>query len=150
MQATNQPATHYWCFIYYYYYYYFQNEMECPYYLRTGQCKFGSTCKFHHPQPVNMMVSLQGSPVHPSLQSPTTPSQHSYLGGVTNWSGASFIASPRWRGPSSYGTLLLPQSMVSVPSWNTFSVSLCAVHGFTVSFSSVCGEFGFPLLLSIL
>ncbi|OWM86134.1 hypothetical protein CDL15_Pgr010958 [Punica granatum] len=103
------------------------NEMECAYYLRTGQCKFGSTCKFHHPQPVNMMVSLRGSPVYPSLHSPTTPSQQSYLGGVTNWSRASFIASPRWQGPSSYAPLILPQSMVSVPSWNTYSGQLGTV-----------------------
>ncbi|KAF8055068.1 hypothetical protein N665_1304s0019 [Sinapis alba] len=26
-------------------------EKECSYYMRTGQCKFGSTCKFHHPVP---------------------------------------------------------------------------------------------------
>lgn len=130
----------YWCkFLY------VQNEMECSYYLRTGQCKFGSTCKFHHPQPLNMMVSLQGSPVYPSLHSPTASSPHSYLGGVTNWPGASFIASPRWRGPSSYGPLLLPQSMVSVPSWNTFNVILYSVRGFAIPFSSVCGELGFIL-----
>ncbi|OEL14888.1 Zinc finger CCCH domain-containing protein 63 [Dichanthelium oligosanthes] len=36
-----------------------QNEKECAYYLRTGQCKFGSTCKFHHPQPSTMMVAAQ-------------------------------------------------------------------------------------------
>ncbi|KAK6940939.1 Zinc finger, CCCH-type [Dillenia turbinata] len=24
-------------------------EPECQYYLRTGDCKFGSSCKFHHP-----------------------------------------------------------------------------------------------------
>ncbi|KAH9670798.1 zinc finger CCCH domain-containing protein 63 [Citrus sinensis] len=87
------------------------NEIECAYYLRTGQCKFGSTCKFHHPQPNNMMVSLRGSPVYPTVQSPTTPSQQSYAGGITNWSRASFIPSPRWQGPSSYAPMLLPQGM---------------------------------------
>ncbi|KAA3464525.1 zinc finger CCCH domain-containing protein ZFN-like isoform X1 [Gossypium australe] len=96
------------------------NETECAYYLRTGQCKFGSTCKFHHPQPTNMMVSLRGSPIYPTVPSPTTSGQQSFLGGLTNWSRASFIPSPRWQGPSSYAPLILPQGMVSVPSWNTY------------------------------
>lgn len=105
------------------------NEIECAYYLRTGQCKFGSTCKFHHPQPSNMMVSLRGSPVYPPLNSPTTPGQQSYSGGITNWplSRASFIPSPRWQGPSSYAPLILPQGVVSVPGWNTYSGQLGSV-----------------------
>lgn len=96
------------------------NETQCAYYIRTGQCKFGSTCKFHHPQPTNMMVSLSGSPVYPTVQSPTTPSQQSYPGGISNWSRA-FIPSPRWQGPSSYTPVLLPQGVVSVPGWNAYS-----------------------------
>lgn len=104
-----------------------QNETQCAYYLRTGQCKFGSTCKFHHPQPTNMMVSLSGSPVYPTIQSPTTPTQQSYPGGIANWSRASFIASPRWQGPSSYAPLLLPQGVLSVPGWNAYSVSFYPV-----------------------
>ncbi|PPD72669.1 hypothetical protein GOBAR_DD30427 [Gossypium barbadense] len=99
------------------------NETECAYYLRTGQCKFGSTCKFHHPQPTNMMVSLRGSPIYQTVPSPTTPGQQSYPGGITNWSRASFIPNPRWQGPSSYASLILPQGMVSVPGWNAYSVS---------------------------
>ncbi|KAJ6855119.1 hypothetical protein NC651_039941 [Populus alba x Populus x berolinensis] len=98
------------------------NEMECAYYLRTGQCKFGSTCKFHHPQPTNVMVPLRGSPVYPTVNSPTTPGQQSYPGGLaTNWSRASFITSPRWQAPSNYTPLILPQGVVSVPGWNAYS-----------------------------
>lgn len=26
-----------------------QDEKECAYYLRTGTCKYGTTCKYHHP-----------------------------------------------------------------------------------------------------
>ncbi|GAY50169.1 hypothetical protein CUMW_124640 [Citrus unshiu] len=74
-----------------------------------------------------MMVSLRGSPVYPTVQSPTTPSQQSYAGGITNWSRASFIPSPRWQGPSSYAPMLLPQGMVSVPGWNTYSGQLGSV-----------------------
>nr|XP_027087150.1 zinc finger CCCH domain-containing protein ZFN-like isoform X1 [Coffea arabica] len=95
------------------------NEIECAYYLRTGHCKFGSTCKFHHPQPANMMVSVRGSPVYPSVHSPTNPGQLSYP-----LSRASFIPSPRWQGPSSYAPVLVPQSMVSVSGWNAYSGQL--------------------------
>ncbi|GMP67948.1 hypothetical protein CsSME_00027741 [Camellia sinensis var. sinensis] len=109
--------------------YYLQNETECAYYLRTGQCKFGSTCKFHHPPPSNMMVSLRGSPVYPSAHSPTTADQQSYPGGIANWplSRASFIPSPRWQGPSSYGPMILPQGVVSVPGWNAYSGQLSSM-----------------------
>ncbi|XP_044499755.1 zinc finger CCCH domain-containing protein ZFN-like [Mangifera indica] len=98
------------------------NEVECAYYLKTGQCKFGGTCKYHHPQPTNMMVSLSGSPVYPTVHSPTTPGQQSYPGGITNWSRAPFIPSPRWQAPSSYAPLILPQGVVSVPGWNAYSL----------------------------
>ncbi|GAA0155020.1 protein phosphatase [Lithospermum erythrorhizon] len=81
-------------------------EAECSYYLRTGQCKFGGTCKFHHPQPSNMMISLS-SPLYTSVQTPTAPGQPSY--------GASFVSS------SGYAPLMLPQRVVSIPGWNTYS-----------------------------
>lgn len=93
-----------------------QNEMECAYYMRNGQCKFGGTCKFHHPQPSNMMVPLRGSAVYPPIPSATT-SQLSFP-----LSRASFIASPRWQSPSSYTPLVMPQGVVSVPGWNTYNV----------------------------
>ncbi|OAY68262.1 Zinc finger CCCH domain-containing protein 63 [Ananas comosus] len=99
------------------------NEKECAYYLRTGQCKFGYTCKFDHPQPSNAMVTLRGSPVYPSVQSAASPSQQSFPGLSTNWSlsRTSFIASPRWQGPSSYAQLILPQGLVQVPGWNSYA-----------------------------
>ncbi|KAJ6697082.1 hypothetical protein OIU85_003446 [Salix viminalis] len=103
-------------------------EIECVYYLRTGQCKYGSTCIFHHPQPANVMVPLRGSPVYPTVNSPTTPGQQSYPGGLaTNWSRASFITSPRWQAPSNYTPLILPQGVVSVPGWNAYSGQLGSV-----------------------
>lgn len=104
------------------------NEAECAYYLRTGQCKFGSTCKFHHPQPSNMMVSYRGSPVYPTVQSPTSPGQQSYPGGITNWSlsRASFI-SPRWQPPSNYAPMILPQGVVSVPGWSAYGGQLGSI-----------------------
>ncbi|KAK1271829.1 hypothetical protein QJS04_geneDACA012703 [Acorus gramineus] len=104
------------------------NEKECDYYLRTGQCKFGNTCKFHHPQPSSGMVSVHGSPVYPTVQSPTTPGQQSYPGALTNWplSRASFIASPRWQGPPSYAQVILPPAMVPVTSWSAYPGQLAS------------------------
>ncbi|KZV23678.1 zinc finger CCCH domain-containing protein 58-like [Dorcoceras hygrometricum] len=45
-------------------------QPECRYYLRTGDCKFGSTCKYHHPPEWNarktdFMLSLMGLPLRP-------------------------------------------------------------------------------------
>ncbi|KVI07572.1 Zinc finger, CCCH-type [Cynara cardunculus var. scolymus] len=102
------------------------NEAECAYYQRTGECKFGNTCKFHHPHPSNMMFTFGGSPVYPTVQSPTSPGQQSYPGGITNWSLSrpSFVPSPRWQGPSNYAQMILPQGVVSVPGWNAYRGSL--------------------------
>ena len=107
-----------------------QSEKECAYYLRTGQCKFGSTCKFHHPQPSTMMVAVRGSGYSPG-QSATSPGQHAYQGAVTSWPlsrSASFIASPRWPGHSSYAQVLVPPGLVQVPGWNPYTV--CSMTSF--------------------
>ena len=81
-----------------------QNEVDCAYFLRTGHCKFGATCKFNHPQPQPTT----------SLMVPTSGQQQSYP-----WSRASFIASPRWQDPSGFTPLIMPQGVV----WNPYSVS---------------------------
>lgn len=43
---------------------------ECQYYLRTGDCKFGATCKYHHPpewssSKTNYILSPMGLPLRP-------------------------------------------------------------------------------------
>lgn len=44
-------------------------EPECPYYMKTGICKFGSKCKFHHPKDrlptLNSDENVDGSEVKP-------------------------------------------------------------------------------------
>ncbi|KAJ8559716.1 hypothetical protein K7X08_003774 [Anisodus acutangulus] len=35
----------------------FQGGRDCPYYMRTGTCKYGSNCRFHHPNPTTMAGS---------------------------------------------------------------------------------------------
>ena len=65
-----------------------QGEKECSYYVKTGLCKFGETCKFHHPQPDSIQLSTPGPaalpapvPAHtlyPTVQSPSVPSSQQY------------------------------------------------------------------------
>lgn len=31
---------------------------DCSFYMRTGSCKFGSSCKFNHPLPVKIQVTF--------------------------------------------------------------------------------------------
>ncbi|GFP85052.1 zinc finger CCCH domain-containing protein 43 [Phtheirospermum japonicum] len=31
-----------------------KGEKECPYYMRTGTCKYGISCRFHHPEPTTV------------------------------------------------------------------------------------------------
>ena len=45
-------------------------ELECQYYIRTGDCKYGSSCRYHHPRDrivprKNCLLSLICLPVHP-------------------------------------------------------------------------------------
>ena len=93
-----------------------QSEKECAYYLRTGLCKFGSTCKFHHPPPSSPVVSLRGSSVYAT----GIPGQQSFSGGLNNWSLSRGSFMP---GPSSFPQLVIPQGMVQVPGWSPYPVS---------------------------
>lgn len=45
-------------------------QPECQYYMRTGDCKFGSSCRYHHPPelvapPSNVVLSPMGLPLRP-------------------------------------------------------------------------------------
>ncbi|XP_042509235.1 zinc finger CCCH domain-containing protein 32-like [Macadamia integrifolia] len=47
-------------------------QLECQYYVRTGECKFGSTCRYHHPREwisprTNCVLSLMGLPLHSAI-----------------------------------------------------------------------------------
>ncbi|KAJ4828502.1 hypothetical protein Tsubulata_012468 [Turnera subulata] len=48
-------------------------EPECQYYLRTGDCKYGSSCRYHHPRDravarTNCVLSPLGLPLRPGAQ----------------------------------------------------------------------------------
>ncbi|XP_030507182.2 zinc finger CCCH domain-containing protein 34 [Cannabis sativa] len=45
-------------------------QPECQYYMRTGDCKFGSSCRYHHPPDINspkttVVLSSAGLPMRP-------------------------------------------------------------------------------------
>lgn len=49
-----------------------EGQPECQYYLKTGDCRFGAACKFHHPKdwaptasPSSCMLSIVGLPLRP-------------------------------------------------------------------------------------
>lgn len=46
------------------------DQPECQYYMKTGDCKFGAVCKFHHPRVRSMptpdcVLSPVGLPLRP-------------------------------------------------------------------------------------
>lgn len=110
-----------------------QGEKECSYYLKTGQCKFGVTCKFHHPQPSGIQVPAPTAgplpvpppvpaPVYPSIHSPSAPSPQQYGMVPGNWPvpRPAIIPSSYIQGP--YSPMVLPPGMVPFPGWNPCQV----------------------------
>ncbi|KAL8195752.1 hypothetical protein R6Q57_025505 [Mikania cordata] len=109
-----------------------QGEKECSYYVKTGLCKFGVTCKFHHPQPAGMIPPpppqpLSGGPLsamptamYPNVQSPSVVSSQPYGLLASNWpvTGAPFVSGPYL--PGTYGPMLTPPGMISFPGWNPY------------------------------
>lgn len=114
-----------------------QGERECTYYVKTGQCKFGATCKFHHPQPANLQIpahslASQVAPVpapvaapglYPTMQSPSVPSTQQYGIVVAR---PPLLPSSYVQGP--YGPMLFSPGVVSYPSWSSYPV--CAIYLF--------------------
>ena len=47
-----------------------RDQPECQYYMKTGECKFGPSCRYHHPRDmnalkVNVVLSPVGLPLRP-------------------------------------------------------------------------------------
>lgn len=61
-------------------------QPECQHYLKTGDCKFGSSCKYNHPSEwvvpeTSSALSPMGLPLRPVCTlSPHTPKSHYLLG----------------------------------------------------------------------
>lgn len=100
--------------------------------MRTGQCKFGSTCRFHHPVPpgVQQAASQQqqlstGPAIYPSLQSQSVPSSQQF--GVViprpQLLQGSYVQSPY----GTYNQMVLPHpppGMVPYSGWNPYLVNV--------------------------
>ncbi|KAK3159973.1 hypothetical protein QOZ80_1BG0053590 [Eleusine coracana subsp. coracana] len=58
-------------------------QPECEHYMKTGTCKFGPTCKYHHPQYFtapnsNYMLNFLGLPLRPGSQPCAYYAQHGF------------------------------------------------------------------------
>ena len=61
-----------------------QGEIECAYYMKTGHCKYGITCKYHHPQMPGLSVAAPARPSYAAVQS-SVPTPEQYGGDTTNY-----------------------------------------------------------------
>ncbi|KAH9730254.1 zinc finger CCCH domain-containing protein 32 [Citrus sinensis] len=104
-----------------------QGEKECSYYLKTGQCKFGITCKFHHPQPAGTSLPASAPQFYPPVQSPTVPMAEQYGGASTSLRVARppLLASSYVQG--AYGPVLFSPGVVPFSGWNPYSASVSPV-----------------------
>jgi hypothetical protein len=94
-----------------------QGEKECSYYMKTGQCKFGSTCKFHHPEFGGIPVTPG---IYPALQSASVPSPLTY---ASNWQMGRSPAVPGSYIAGSYTPMVLPSGMVPLQGWSPYPVN---------------------------
>ncbi|KAE9455253.1 hypothetical protein C3L33_12857, partial [Rhododendron williamsianum] len=108
-----------------------QGEKECSYYLKTGQCKFGVTCKFHHPQPAGIQVPAPTAgplpvpppvpaPAYPAIHSPSAPSPQQYGVVAANWPVARPALFPGSYLQGPYSPMVLPPGMVPFSGWNPY------------------------------
>jgi hypothetical protein len=98
--------------------------------MRTGSCKFGVACKFHHPQPapVGTVLPVAGDGTFGSMGSTVVPSSGlPYVGGLPAWSlpKMSYVSGPRMPGLQPYMSVVLSpsQCVVPAPGWSTYMVS---------------------------
>ena len=90
-----------------------KGEKECSYYVWTGRCKFGLTCKFHHPEPAGALVPSPAPTFYPTVQAPT----------MASWQVArpAVLPAPYMQPP--YDSMVLSPTVVSVPGWSLYAVS---------------------------
>ena len=91
-----------------------QGEKECSYYLKTGQCKFGISCKFHHPQPAGTSLPTSAPQFYQQVQSPTVPLPEQYGGASTSLRVARPPVLPGSYVQGAYGPVLLSSELVFI------------------------------------
>ncbi|XP_042492285.1 zinc finger CCCH domain-containing protein 43-like [Macadamia integrifolia] len=90
-------------------------ERECPYYMRTGSCKYGSNCRFHHPDP----TAVGGGDI-PSGSVSLHPSGGSQPVSAS-WSSPPNETVPYLDPANSYVPMMLPpQGVHPNPKWNGY------------------------------
>ncbi|XP_051205513.1 zinc finger CCCH domain-containing protein 65 isoform X6 [Lolium perenne] len=97
---------------------------ECPYYMRTGSCKFATNCRFHHPDPTNV-ASTDSMLEHENGDIPQKNIQGSSQLNVSIWHAdqralnehhAPFLAPA----PSYSMGMIPPQGMYPSPEWSGY------------------------------
>ncbi|KAI3971308.1 hypothetical protein MKX01_008152 [Papaver californicum] len=79
-------------------------DKECSYYIKTGQYKFGETCKFHHPQP----------------SSPTAPAPAPEFYQAVHWQVGRPSLMPSSFVKGTYGSVLVSGGMVRISGWSPY------------------------------
>ncbi|KAJ8649201.1 hypothetical protein MRB53_002224 [Persea americana] len=110
-----------------------QVEKSCSYYMRTGACKFGIACKFHHPPPAQLGAVL--SIAHPAYDSKGSSASASsglpYAGGIPAWSlpSAPYMSNPHMEGHAAYMPVVLsPQGVIPTQrDWSFYTNSISPV-----------------------
>ena len=100
-----------------------QGEKDCSYFVKTGQCKFGSACRFNHPEAVGSAVPSPAPSVYPTVQPTSVPSPQQYPS-LGSWQVGGPSISPASFMPGSYGHVLISPSNVPVPGWSPYPVSV--------------------------
>lgn len=95
--------------------------------MRTGSCKFGVACKFHHPQPGTSLPGTENAALG-SMGSSILPSSGlSYAGGLPTWSlpRSPYVPGPRLQGTQGILPVIVSpsQGIVTAPGWSTYMVS---------------------------
>ncbi|GAA0143517.1 RNA metabolism protein [Lithospermum erythrorhizon] len=54
-----------------------EGAVHCPYYMKTGTCKYGATCKFDHPPPGEILSKATSAPVGGEAEEDTATEQKS-------------------------------------------------------------------------
>ncbi|WKA03324.1 hypothetical protein VitviT2T_021439 [Vitis vinifera] len=116
-----------------------QEEKPCSYYMRTGLCKFGVACKFHHLQPASIgtVLPVTGSVAFGSTGISITPSSGlSYVGGIPAWllPRAPYMPGPRMQGPQTYMPIVLSPSQGIIPAqgWNTYMGNMSPISSTSI------------------
>lgn len=98
-----------------------QGEVECPYYMRNGSCKFGAECKFNHPDP-----STIGGTNSPSFHGNNGVSIGSFSPKSTFQASSTSWSSPRHaNGTTPFIPVMLSQTHgvpSQTPEWNGYQV----------------------------